>query len=206
MWSQLIFFGAVALLIILLLRRSALSRKYIGAVGAYSQVGAAGLVSSVMWVAGRVKRLLSRIIRPRSTGTFGPAEVRGHQFWEDAAAPEKLELNTAYEEGERLYQSGQHDKAERFFLKAAANNPGDAKIYARLGLLYLQQKNYSDAIESLKVAVKLDKYNPSRHYNLALAYTGNKDTARAIAAVREAITLDPITQKYRQLLEQLLNS
>jgi len=115
-------------------------------------------------------------------------------------------LDSDFEEGELLYKAGKYTEAEQYFLKAAANHPADAKIYARLGLLYLQQKNYSDAIEALKVAVKLDKYNPSRQYNLSLAYWGNKDVQRAISSVREAITLDPVTQKYRQLLEQLLNS
>ena len=77
-------------------------------------------------------------------------------------------------------------------------------IYARLGLLYLQQKCYTDAIESLKLAVKLDKNNPSRHFNLALAYQGAKDNQRAIAEAREATSLDPVTPKYREFLEQLL--
>ena len=117
---------------------------------------------------------------------------------------EKPELSSHFEEGDRLLKEKKYVEAEQFFLKAAANNPKDAKIYARLGLIYLQQKNYSDAIESLKVAVKLDAYNPSRHYNLALAYMGNGDAKKAIASVREAITLDPVTPKYRVLLEQLL--
>ena len=77
-------------------------------------------------------------------------------------------------------------------------------MYARLGVIYLHQKNFNDAIESLKVAVKLDKYNPSRHYNLALAYLGNDDRQKATVSAREAITLDPVTKKYRQLLDHLL--
>ena len=141
-----------------------------------------------------------------NSSPFLRSNVNDHQFWQESATPENLELDSNYEEGEAYYKKGQLEKAAQFFLKAASSHPGDAKIYARLGLLYLQQKNYSDAIEALKVAVKIDKYNPSRHYNLALAYSGNKDVQKAISCVREAITLDPVTQKYRQLLEQLLNS
>ena len=136
-----------------------------------------------------------------SNGDLGAS----NDFWSEEGIADKPELSSHFEEGEQLFKKGRYKDAERFFLKAATNNPGDPKVYARLGLLYLAQKNFSDAIEALKVAVKLEKYNPSRHYNLSLAYWGNKDTRRSISSVREAISLDPITKKYRQLLEQLLN-
>lgn len=211
MWSQIIFFAAVALLIIILLRRAAATKNGLAGVAQSSrqlgsQVGkgvSSFVVGARRAVEGLVSKQRSRSIRRQaSVAAPGPGE---HQFWQEEAMAEKLDLSSHFEEGEILFKAGKLEEAERYFIKAAANNPGDSKIYARLGLLYLQTKNYSDAIESLKVAVKLDKYNPSRHYNLALAYWGNKDVQKAIASVREAITLDPVTPKYRQLLEQLLN-
>lgn len=208
MWSQLIFFAAVALLIILLFRRVAVAKQLLVNLGQWSIVAGNAITKLAQSAVRAVRGLTSgRASTTKSeSGTFLRSSVNDHQFWQESATPENLDLDSNYEEGEAHYKKGELEKAEKFYLKAAASHPGDAKIYARLGLLYLQQKNYSDAIESLKVAVKLDKYNPSRHYNLALAYTGNKDVQKAISSVREAITLDPVTQKYRQLLEQLLNS
>ncbi len=221
MWTQIIFFAAVALVIILLLRHAATSKQGISAVSE----GAKGAVSGIGKFFGTVPGILGNLLH--STRKFAPkiqlpkrtnrdlspthistderTNQEGHKFWQEEAMSEKLDLSSHFEEGEILYKAGKLDEAEQYFLKAASNNPGDSKIYARLGLLYLQTKSYSDAIESLKVATKLDKYNPSRHYNLSLAYWGNKDIQKAISSVREAITLDPVTPKYRQLLEQLLN-
>lgn len=206
MWSQLIFFAAVALLIILLFRRVEVAKQFLANLGQWSvRTG-----SAISHLAGRLWQTIRGWFGGRGnredSSPFLRSNINDHQFWQESATPESLELDSNYEEGETMYKNGQLDKAEQLFLKAAASRPGDAKIYARLGLLYLQQKNFSDAIESLKVAVKLDKYNPSRHYNLALAYSGNNDVQKAISCVREAITLDPVTPKYRQLLEQLLNS
>ena len=217
MWSQIIFFAAVALLVILLLRRAAVARADISS--EIKQTTKMNIPSITSWTTGATNAVIglfsaigSRINSPRKKTTVETPEkkmdsvnAQGHNFWKEEAIHEKYELSSHFEEGEQLYKAGKFDEAEQFFVKSAANNPSDPKVYARLGLLYLQTKNYSDAIEALKVAVKLDKYNPSRHYNLALAYYGNKDGQKAISAVREAITLDPVTQKYRALLEQLLN-
>lgn len=206
MLSQIIFFVAVALLIILLARRfysGGLTGKVGHALYAAGHAAAKNLKTAWQSLVGGIRqRQQARSGQP--TGV--PVSLSNeHQFWQDEPASEKHELSSHFEEGDRLFKEKKYSEAEQFFLKAASNNPKDAKPYAKLGLIYLQQKNYSDAIEALKVAVKLDKYNPSRHYNLALAYMGNKDDQKAIASVREAITIDPVTPKYRTLLEQLLN-
>jgi tetratricopeptide (TPR) repeat protein len=206
MLSQIIFFIAVALLIILLARR-------IYAGGFSGKVGEAlySFGHSVVRVVSSLYQQVASGARQRQKARSGqptgvPVSLGGeHQFWQEDVAGDKPELSSHFEEGDRLLKEKKYTEAEQFFLKAAANNPKDARAYAKLGLIYLTQKSYSDAIESLKVAVKLDKYNPSRHYNLALAYAGNKDEQKAIASVREAITIDPVTPKYRTLLEQLLN-
>ena len=128
-----------------------------------------------------------------------------HDFWQEESIESKPDVPSYYDEGEKLFHEGKYKEAEKLFIKAASLRPNDSKIYARLGLLYLQQKNYTDAIESIKLAVKYDKNNPSRHFNLALAYQGAKDRQRAISAAREAVSIDPVTPKYREFLEQLLS-
>ncbi len=209
---QLIFFIALAAFIIIFAHRYSLRSEGFRRI-LTSVVTALGAAAG--WLIGLLRKV--KLPTPRRSRrqreSFGATKVLSnqsdaptdHAFWASEALADKPDISSHFEEGEQLFRRGKHKEAEQFFLKAAANNPGDAKVYARLGLLYLEQKNYSDAIESLKVAVKLEKYNPSRHYNLALAYWGNKDTRRAISCVREAIGLDPVTEKYRKLLEQLLN-
>lgn len=199
--SEIIFFAAIALLFLLLMRRNKYLMSFISS------------MSNMLRGTRSLRMPRMNIPRPtlskrqpstdHSAAEHPPIDNQ-HQFWQEETALEKPELVSYYEEGDQLFKSGQYEEAERFFLKAATVRPNDAKVYARLGLIYLNLKNYNDAIESFKVATKIDKYNPSRHYNLALAYMGNNDTQRAISSVREAISLDPVTPKYRQLLEQLL--
>ena len=207
MVAQLVFFIALVLFLILLVRRFSKTPEVLKSIGASSAnfgrsiARAVGRVGS--GVADRTREARQRIplLSDRKTeiNTLG----NGRGFWQEKAG-DQPEVPGFFDEGDELYKKGEYDKAEELFLKAATRTPGDARVYARLGVIYLHNKNYSDAIEALKVAAKYDQYNPSRHYNLALAYHGNNDRQKAISSTREAIALDPVTKKYRVLLEQLL--
>lgn len=211
MITQLIFFLAVVLALIILIRRAKIGAsnsgqgwsKYLNILGQ----SLAGLFSSA---GAALKKINRRSFSKKPTGEIFNSTGEGEKktagrFWQSEGLSEQYELASHFEEGDSLLKSGKYQEAEQYFLKAASNNPSDPKVYAKLGLIYLNQENYSDAIESLKIAAKYDKHNPSRHYNLALAYWGNNDIQKAIMSVRDAIGLDPVTPKYRQLLEQLLN-
>jgi len=202
MTTQIIFFISLAAFIVLLAKRyspNLLSSHKItqSLTGGFGQLF--GRINLKKISLPKVNLRLSKTIRKTVISEDS------HEFWQEELHSAKGELSSHFEEGEELLAQGKAKEAEQYFLRAATSNPSDARVYAKLGLLYLNQKNYSDAIESLKMAVKFEKYNPSRHYNLALAYWGNKDVRRAIASVREAISLDPVTPKYRKLLEELLN-
>lgn len=205
MVAQVIFFSALVLFIILLGRKANILERI--------KPFLLQLTKSTWGALATIGQQAARQAGSLRTGknkVFGPSQSVNQQqsepnFWGEELPESKHELPSYFEEGDNLLKAGKFEQAEQFFLRAASRHPNDPKIYARLGLMYLNNKNYSDAIESLKVATKLDRYNPSRHYNLALSYWGNKDIQKAIMSVREAISLDPVTPKYRQLLEQLLN-
>lgn len=213
MLTQTIFFIALAVFIYLLARRYSLKSEQVNKMLMTTRNLAVSATKFVIIQVSKMHLPKIKVPKIKSNAKKVASHIKtgsndletNSDFWNEDVVADKPELSSHFEEGEQLLKKGKHKDAEQFFLKAATNNPGDPKVYARLGLLYLEQKNFSDAIEALKVAVKLEKYNPSRHYNLALAYWGNKDTQRSIYSVREAISLDPITKKYRKLLEQLLN-
>lgn len=196
MLIQIIFFSAVALLVIVLLFRysSGATVAQENQLNKYLKI----FLQKITVATRSITQLFAR------KETISINEPSSHEFWRDEVKNSAPIVSTHFEEAENKYKQGDYEAAERLYLKAASTHPDDPKVYAKLGRLYLEQKNFSDAIEALKLAAKLDKHNPSRHYNLALAYYGNKDIRKAIASVREAIGLDPITPKYRALLEQLL--
>lgn len=91
--------------------------------------------------------------------------------------------------------------AEKYYLQAATKDPDNARIYNRLGVIYLQMKNYKDAVEAFRGAVRFDDRVASRHYNLALAYLGRRDYRSADRSLKEAIRQDPTNEKYRKTLD-----
>lgn len=100
------------------------------------------------------------------------------------------------------YDRKDYDDAEELYVKAAAADPDNAKLYNRLGAIYLEQKNYYDAKESFAQTVKLDKNNASHHINLGLAFMELKDYYKAEQSFSNALKLDPKNKKYQSLLEK----
>lgn len=95
------------------------------------------------------------------------------------------------------------DLAEKMYIKAATLQPRDARIYARLGVIYLHQKNYKDARDALLTSLKFDPNVASRHYNLGLVYQGMGNSKKALAEVKQALSLDPSNEKYETLKQKL---
>lgn len=94
------------------------------------------------------------------------------------------------------------EKAEKLYVKAAAVEPNNPKIYSKLGAIYLEEGNFYDAKEAFSAALKVDPDNASRHINLGLAYTGLKDYFKASKTFQDALKLDPKNKKYQRLFEK----
>lgn len=105
-------------------------------------------------------------------------------------------------EADDFFAGGDLRSAEKLYLKVASKAPRDAKIYSRLGAIYLQQKNYSDARDAFLAAINIDGKIASRHYNLALSYIGLSTLLKARVSLKKAIDLDP-KEKYKKTLETI---
>ena len=101
-----------------------------------------------------------------------------------------------------VFEAKDFKKAESLYVKAAAQDPDNPRVYSRLGAIYLEQKNYYDAKDAFLQAVKLEPDLASRHINLALAYLGLKDYFKAIESFKKALSFDPKNKKYQKLLEK----
>jgi tetratricopeptide (TPR) repeat protein len=106
-------------------------------------------------------------------------------------------------QADEAFRKKEFKKAERFYLQAATKDPENARIYNRLGVIYLQTKNYKDAVEAFRGALRFDDRVASRHYNISLAYMGKRDFRSAIKGLNEAIKLDPTNEKYRKTLDAI---
>lgn len=122
------------------------------------------------------------------------------------ATPTKNRGRDVFQEAEDAFAIKDYKKAERLYLRLATENPRNAKVYGRLGVIYLEQKNYDDARDALQAAIKLEPNIASRHFNLALTYLELGSHAKAVTAMESALKYDPSNRKYRKMLDEIMNS
>ncbi len=143
-------------------------------------------------------------------------------FWEQAGAPQPVNEPIAtqatarksaerptkgrniFQEAEDAFAVKDYKKAERLYIRLAAEDPKNAKIYGRLGVIYLEQKNFEDARDAFQVALKLEPNVAPRHFNLALTYLQLGSKAKAMSAMEAALKYDPSNRKYRKILDDIL--
>lgn len=119
----------------------------------------------------------------------------------------EVSINKTEEENfikaEDLFKKKQYISAEKWYIEAVKKNPKNAKIFSRLGVIYLEQRNFADAIESLKEAIRLDSESASAHFNLSYALNIEGDKRNAIESAKKAVRIDPNNQKYKKWLDSL---
>lgn len=115
---------------------------------------------------------------------------------------EEITLYSLIAQADDAFEGKNYQKAENLYIKAAAEDPDNAKIYSRLGAIYLEQKNFYDAKDAFMQAVKLEPELASRHINLGLAFMGLKDYFKATESFKKALAIDPKNSKYEKLLDK----
>lgn len=79
---------------------------------------------------------------------------------------------------------------EELYLEAIKNNPNDRQAYEHLGRLYLQNKNFPDAIETYEYLTKLDAGRDIYFSNLGLAYYSAGLFQKAASSYEKAININ----------------
>ncbi len=148
---------------------------------------------------------------------------RPHEFWTDLeqakSVAEPILTETApknepipsfrskaknlNQEADDLFAIKDYRKAEKLYLKLATEDPTNPKIYSRLGIIYLEQKNYEDARDAFQQAIKFEPGVASRHFNLAISYLNLGSPAKAMHSLEQALKYDPANRKYRKMLDDV---
>ena len=119
---------------------------------------------------------------------------------------EEINFISLVAQADDAFEVRKYEKAEGLYVKAAAEDPDNAKIYSRLGAIYLEQKNFYDAKEAYAQAAKLEPDLASRHANLGLSFMGLKDYYKAMDSFKKALALDKKNKKYTNLFERAQKS
>jgi tetratricopeptide (TPR) repeat protein len=98
--------------------------------------------------------------------------------------PAKINLAILY------YKEGKSGPAENLFNDLIRNHPELQDGFYYLGLLYGEQKRYTEAISMLETASAKSGSNPRVYYNLGLLYQMTEQNAKCTAAFEKGLRLD----------------
>jgi tetratricopeptide (TPR) repeat protein len=132
---------------------------------------------------------------------YKPAEYKPNKNIKGFAEKEDDSSLTA--RADFLFDHGSFKEAEELYIKIISHDPKNPKLYNRLGVLYLELKNYPDAKAAFTESIKYDSSKASRFYNYALACVELKEFNNAIEALEKAIKLDSKNKKYSQTLKDI---
>ncbi len=76
------------------------------------------------------------------------------------------------------------------YLAAIKRNPNDREAYEALGRLYLQNKNYADAVQTYEYLIKLDPTRDIYYSNLGLSHYSLKEFQKAREAYEKALSIN----------------
>jgi tetratricopeptide (TPR) repeat protein len=102
-----------------------------------------------------------------------------------------------------LLTTGNESRAIEYLIKAGAadNNGNVARLsYSKLGVIYINRKDYESAEKYLRMAESLDSKDPVIRYNLGVAYLKMKQPERALAEFQKA---EELGKNDETLLENL---
>jgi tetratricopeptide (TPR) repeat protein len=111
--------------------------------------------------------------------------------FEAALAIDKIYLPIRYRLSDTLVDLGDLDAAHQVLERTAREHPKDAVAYSMLGQLDLRQKRYTQAIENLQTALKLEPRANQLYKSLAQAYAGVGNTQGAAEATAKAGDVAP---------------
>jgi tetratricopeptide (TPR) repeat protein len=110
--------------------------------------------------------------------------------YDKSAQLEKPDYNMLMNWGLAYHRLGRFDEALARFRQAAAMEP-TAHVYSQIGMIYVQLRRRTEALDSLAMAQKLDPgWAPTYNYRAKLHFQAN-ELPEAVAQYRQALALDP---------------
>jgi tetratricopeptide (TPR) repeat protein len=109
-------------------------------------------------------------------------------------------------EGNRLFQQGKYQEAEKAYLGAQLDAPGKPELLYNLGNTLIKQKKYDSAVQSLRQAAgKADQgLQASSWYNLGNAFFESGKMSDAAQSYIQALRINPSDRDAKHNLELAL--
>lgn len=155
----------------------------------------AGVVKAVSVGAGFVFRFGRRLVqRLYKLEQYYRKLQRGLHEGPHATDPETI--RRLMEESVELVGKGEYFEAEKRYIEIISHNPKHVKAYEKLGNLYLVDKQYAQARETLAFASKLDPEDASVQVSLGELEGKEGNPVAALRYFAKAIELRPHNPRY----------
>ena len=112
----------------------------------------------------------------------------------------QLDPAAVFRQGVQAMQDGHLAAAEDDFRTVMALDPKSAAPHTNLGVAYMREKRWDEALLELRKAEALAPHEPGIELNLGLAYYRKNDFAGAIEPLSESLRLAPQSSQARYLL------
>ncbi|HTA86392.1 MAG TPA: tetratricopeptide repeat protein, partial [Silvibacterium sp.] len=114
-----------------------------------------------------------------------------------ASAPDPAAI---FHEGKEAMRSGHLSLAEENFRRVIALDPKSSAAHVNLGVAYMREKRWDDALVELHKAETLSPDEPGIRLNIGLAYYRKNDFAAAVEPFSAALHRAPESLQARYLL------
>jgi tetratricopeptide (TPR) repeat protein len=111
-----------------------------------------------------------------------------------------LQPATIFRQGVQAMQNGQLTVAEEDFRTVIALDPGSGAAHVNLGVAYMREKRWDDALVELRKAQSLSPHEAGIPLNIGLAHYRKNDFAAAIEPFSASLQLAPQSLQARYLL------
>ncbi|MBE9573533.1 MAG: tetratricopeptide repeat protein [Proteobacteria bacterium] len=116
-----------------------------------------------------------------------------------------VKAEECYERARHLHKIGRLEDARRLYEKTLMLDPGSVCALNNLGVLYMQDKNYSEAQNSFEHAIQKKPDYVDPYYNLACLHALKGETIRSLAQLKKAISLDTSVREWARKDRDLQN-
>ncbi len=101
-----------------------------------------------------------------------------------------------YDRASHFYKIGRLKDARRLYQKALMIDPSHVHALNNLGVIYVQEGNYSEAKKSLEDAIQQKPEYVDPYYNLACLYALQGEAMKSLAQLKKAVSLDKSVREW----------
>ena len=101
-----------------------------------------------------------------------------------------------YDRASHFYKIGRLKDARRLYQKTLMVDPSHVHALNNLGVIYVQEGNYSEAKKSLEDAIQQKPEYVDPYYNLACLYALQGEAMESLAQLKKAVSLDKSVREW----------